>query len=62
MIELIFSILGGSFLIALGILAVRAVNSRRRADRGVNVRTSGDYVGGDGTTSGDYVSGGSALF
>lgn len=58
MLELIFAILGALLLITVGILAVRAVNSRRRADRGINVPTDGDYIGGGGRSRGDYIGSG----
>ena len=75
MIDLIFSILGGSFLLTLGILAVCAVKFQRRVNVGRGFRDnesrwmegrecilSGDYVGGDGRTPGDFVTVGPGKF
>ncbi|MXX52835.1 MAG: hypothetical protein F4Z35_02475 [Dehalococcoidia bacterium] len=58
MLELILAIVGAFLLITVGILAVRAVNSQRRVDRGINVPTNGDYVGGGGRARGDYIGSG----
>lgn len=71
LLEWILAILGALLLIAVGILAVRAVKFQRCANTGLDIRsrlmdgsrrTSGDYVGGDGNKPGDYFSGGSAHF
>ena len=75
LLEWIFTILGALLLIAVGILAVRAVKYQRRANVGRGFRsnesnwmenggriTRGNHVGGDGSTPGDYFSGGSAHF
>ncbi len=75
MLEWILPILGALLLIAVGILAVRAVKFQRRTNAGCDFHSnesrwmegrgrvlSGDYVGGDGNKPGDYYSGGSAHF
>ncbi len=57
MAELIFAVLGGSFLIALGILAIHAVKSRRRANPGPDAsKNEPRRMDGNRDTSRYYVS------